>query len=118
MREVVFLPLLPRQLVFGILDEAVAAAEDDVADDVAEAGADLGERRFPAAVFGGVVQQRGDRLIFIGAVLEGERRHAEDVRDVRNAGPLAPLPAVHLVGVRHRGREPVGRRQRHAWMVA
>ena len=118
MREVVFLSLLPRQLVFGIFDEAVAAAKDDVGDHIAEAGANLRQRRFPAAVFGGVVQQGRDRLIFVGAVFHGDRRHAEHVRDVGNAGALAALAVMHLPGIGHRGGKPIGRRQRHSPMVA
>ena len=70
------------------------------------------------AVFGGVVQQGRDRLIFVGAVFHGDRRHAEHVRDVGNAGALAALAVMHLPGIGHRGGKPIGRRQRHSPMVA
>ena len=99
MRQVILLALPPRQLVFGILDEAVAAPEHDLAHGVAEARADFGQRRFAAAVLGGVVQQRADRFVFVGAVFHRDGRHAEHVRDVGNAGALPPLPLVDLIGV-------------------
>ena len=89
-----------------MLDQAVAAAKHDVADRVAKARADLGERRFPAAVLRRIVQQRADRLVFVGAVFHRDRRDAEHVRDVRDAGALAPLTVMDLVGVQHRGRKP------------
>ena len=108
MRQVVLLALEPRQLVLRILDEAIAAAKDDIGDDVAELRADLGQRRFPAAVFRGVMQQRAEGFVFVRAVLEDERGDAEDVGDVGNPGALAALPLVDLVRVRQRGLEPFG----------
>ena len=118
MREVVFLAIAPRQFVFGIFDQAVAASQHDLADRVTEARADFGERRFPAAVFSRVMQQRADRLVLIRAVFQRDRGDTEDVRDVRNAGALTPLALMDVVRVRHRGRKPLGRRQRHPRMVA
>ena len=115
--EVVLFPLLPRQLVFGILDEAVAASEDNLADRIAEARADLRQRRLAAAVFRGIMQQRPDCLVLVGAVLHGDRRNSEDVSDVGNAGALAPLALMDVVRVRQCGRKPCGRRQRHSRMI-
>ena len=54
-----------------------------------------------------------DGFIRVGAVLDGQRRHAENVRDVGNAGAFPPLVLVHLVGVHHRCFESE-RRQREA----
>jgi len=51
------------------------------------------------------VQQRANRLILVGAVLHGDRGHAEDVRHVGDARPLALLSLVNLVGVHQRGFE-------------
>ena len=70
---------------------------------------DLGEHGLAAAVFRGVVQQRPDRLVLGGAVLEGKGGDAEDVRDVRNVGSLAPLALVHP-----RGEDECGRKGVHA----
>ena len=77
------------------------------ADRLAELGADLGEHGLAAAVFRGVVQQRPDRLVLGGAVLEGKRGDAEDVRDVRDVRSLAPLALVHPCGEDECGRKGV-----------
>src|SRR5262245_52755556 len=53
-------------------------------------------------VLGGVVQQRGDRVFLGAAVVEHDRRDAEQVRDVRNASALSVLFRVNLARVAHR----------------
>ena len=59
------------------------------------------------------MQQRADRLVFIGAVFHGDRRHAKDVRDVGDAGALPGLAVMHLMCKDQRGLKPVRRQKRH-----
>ena len=74
----------------------------------------MSSRRGAAAlIFGGVVQQRGDRLVLAAAVVEHDRRDAHEVAEVGRAGALARLRGVRLMGVAERLVEPVGQR-RHA----
>ena len=105
MGEVAFLAVAPGRLVFGVLGQTVAAAQHDVADRITEARAGLSEARLAPAILRRVMQQRANGLVFVGAVLHRDGDHAQDVGHVRNAGALAELPVVDLVGVDQRGFE-------------
>ena len=48
------------------------------------------------------MQEGGDRLVLVGAVLEGEARDAEDMGDVGDGRPLADLAGVQSGG-QHEG---------------
>ena len=80
-------------------------ASDDPGGVVAELGADALEHRLAAAVLDRVVQQRADRLGLAAAHLEHERGDREQVRDVRDLGALAQLPAVVVGGEQQRAVE-------------
>jgi hypothetical protein len=47
-------------------------------------------------ILGGVVQQGGNPHIFIAAVVEHDRCHAQQVRDIWDAALLAVLIAMYL----------------------
>jgi hypothetical protein len=51
----------------------------------------------PAVIFNGIVQKRGDRHLFIAAVVYDERANPEQVRDVGLAGALAHIMAMQVV---------------------
>ena len=53
------------------------------------------QHRAAALVLSGIVQQRGDRGVLVGAVLDGERGDSEQVREIGNASALAHLRRVH-----------------------
>src|SRR5690606_12655850 len=57
---------------------------------------------------GGVVQEGGDRFVLAPAVVEHDRRDAEQVPDVGGAVALPLLTAVELVGVLEGVVEPRG----------
>ena len=42
----------------------------------------------------GIVQERGNRLVFVAAVVQHQRADAEQVRHVRDGRPLAPIVRV------------------------
>ena len=63
-----------------------------------------------AAVLDGVVKERGDRLGLVSSVFQDEPGNDHQMRDVGDLGAETPLPAVHLVGERGSGEEPVGQR--------
>ena len=91
---------------------AVAARVDDRRRRARRSGS--GSRPRSPLVLDGVVQDARDRLVLVAAVLEHERRHREQVRDVRDPRALAALigmeqrrPADRLGEPRrqHRGGE-------------
>ena len=84
----------------------------DRRDPIAELLADPRERRLAALVLGAVVQQRGDRLVFVAAVLEHETGDREQVRDVGHAAALAGLAARAADGFGDRGDEPIAQDHR------
>ena len=53
-----------------------------------------------ALILDGIVEERGDCLILIAAIFEHERGHAEQMRDIGQIRPLAPLPSVQVSRVR------------------
>src|SRR5205807_2550885 len=71
-----------------------AAGGHDVGDMVAEPRPDLVQHRLASLILGGIVQERGDRLVLVAAVLDHERADAEQVTDIRDAAALADLRAV------------------------
>ena len=77
----------------------VGAVLDDPGDGVSEARPDVLEALAPAVVFGRVVEERRDRLVFAAAVIEYDRHDAHEVADVRCARALARLRAMDLVRV-------------------
>jgi hypothetical protein len=103
MGDVRVLALVPWLFRNGV---AVRAVFDDVEDGRTE----LLEDQPPDAVgaevlrrvLDGVVQQGRDRLVFGGPEIEGQRRHAEQVRHVRRTVPLPPLSGVQFCG-KHEG---------------
>ena len=56
-------------------------------------------RARPPMIFGGVVQQRADRLVLAPAIVEHDRRDAHEVANVGRAGALARLLPMDLVRV-------------------
>ena len=70
---------------------------DDRRDARAEAPLNPIEHRPSAAVLDGVVQDRGDRLGLVAAVLEHQAADDEQVRQVRDLGPDAALATVDLL---------------------
>ena len=105
MREVGFLPLPPRRLGQGV---GVGATFDDFDHCGAESSGDLVARDLPALIFDGVVQQRGDGLILVAAVLHHQRGHGQQVRQVRLARKLPPLIGMQRGGVGERFGESGG----------
>ena len=81
----------------------VGARGDDARDLAPETLADVATR--DVGVFDDVVQQRRDRLTLAPAVLEHERRHCEEVRDVGDVAALPGLAAMVLGRVLQRSRE-------------
>jgi hypothetical protein len=80
-------------------DVGVRARCHDVGDDGAEAAADGSEGLRAALVLDRVVEEGGDGLVFVAAVLEDEGGDGQEVGDVRGGGALAQLPGVQLGGV-------------------
>jgi hypothetical protein len=58
------------------------------------------------------VQQRRDSHVFVAAVIEHNRGHAQQVRKIRNAALLAVLIAMHLRGKQKRMVESYGQRNK------
>jgi hypothetical protein len=79
--------------------DRVRAAGDDVGDGIPEPQPYVLDPVEPAGVFPGVVEQRADRLGFVGAVLEGDARDPEQVREVRDLRPFTRLTGVDDHGV-------------------
>jgi hypothetical protein len=73
--------------------ERVRAAFDNGGDRIAEPQPYVLDPAAPAGVLAGVVEERADRLGFIGAVLEGDAGDPEQVREVRNFVALRSWPA-------------------------
>jgi hypothetical protein len=92
--------------------ERISAAGDDVCDGVAESLTDVFQSLFAALVFGTVVQERGDRFIFIAAGLHDDARNCKEVRDVWNLCPFARLRGVKGRCIRERIVKPLGHRDR------
>ena len=59
-----------------------------------EAAENLLPRGRSSAVFDGVVQDRGNRFVLVGAVLQGDAGHSEQVGSVGRSGHLAALIGV------------------------
>ncbi len=64
-------------------------------------------------ILGNVVQQRGDRLVFVAAVVENQRRDAQEVRHVWRVTALPGLAAVSLDGVADGYFEPLAEQPGH-----
>jgi hypothetical protein len=60
---------------------------------------DLSEAGVAAAILDGVVKQRGNRLIFVAAILKNKRGHTEQMTEIRAGRPFAPLPPVQAMRV-------------------
>lgn len=76
MRQVGFLWVTPGRLFAGLVGRTVGATLDDVGD----AGAKLGAQPvgiFQATVLDDVVQQAGDRLVLVAAVVQHQRTDAD-----------------------------------------
>jgi hypothetical protein len=69
---------------------------------------DLPRDRGAALVFDDVVQEGGDRLVLVAAMLENERSHGHQVRDVRDVSALADLSPVGALGEGQGLAEAVG----------
>src|SRR5215203_782079 len=89
--QVAFLALAPRWFR-GLV--SVRAAVHYLRDSVSEPGTDLLEPRLAALVFGGVVQEGGDHLVFRAAVLAHDGGHRQQVGDVGGACSFADLVPV------------------------
>ena len=98
-RDVRLLALSPRRLRRLV---GVGARLHDVGDAAAEELTDAPECPVAALVLDGVVQQRGDRLVLVAAVLEDERRDAHEVRDIRDLRALSTLAGVQFARERER----------------
>ena len=77
---------------------AVAAAVNDAAHLGAEALLDLIACGAPPLIFHRVVQQRGDALVFVAAVLHHESAHPHEVTHVGDVSPFAGLCCVKSIG--------------------
>ena len=109
MRDVALLARSPR----GLRDLVrITAPEDDVRHALAEAAANRVEHLPAATVLDRVVEQCGDRLFLATAVLENERRDAEQVRKVRHGGSFTCLCPVQARGEAERIVEPVAEPQK------
>ena len=86
----------------------VRATLDDPHDSFAVAAKDLAARFFPTLVLDGVVQQRGDRLLLVGTVLERDPRHPQQMGYVGGARYLPNLAGVQAACVNQRCRETFG----------
>jgi len=64
-------------------------------------------------VLDGVMQEAGDGVVLLAAVLRQQRGHGEQVRQVRDPRPFAYLRPVQLHGPRHSFGVPLGRRGGH-----
>ena len=89
----------------------VGACLDDRGDTGPEAVEDAPAHRVAVAVLDRVVQQPGDRLLLITAVLQNERGDGEQVRDVGDLRALPGLRRVRLASERQRRVE--GRADHH-----
>ena len=106
--EVGDLAFPPGPLLVRILGEAVGTSFDDVSDPRAELRADVAEARLATVVLGCVVEQRRDRLIFVSAALQHERRDRQQVGQVRDVGPLPEVAPVDHPDVVDGPRVPLG----------
>ncbi len=73
---------------------SVSAAVDDLGHAVPEAPANLIEQRPPALVLDSVVQQRGDRLVFVASRLQHQRANRQQMSDIRSTAAFARLVAM------------------------
>lgn len=74
--------------------ERVGAGGDGGGYPLAKALANGGQGGLAALVLDGIVQQRRDRVVLAGAVLQRQAGDRHQVGDVGNVAPLAPLVAV------------------------
>lgn len=58
------------------------------------------------------MQQCGDRLILIAAILDHQAAHHQQVREIRDLRPRPPLMPVDLRRQRDGAQEPPGQRRR------
>ena len=99
--------LLPRAPCRLRILEGVGQAVDEHLDHRTEPATDLIQRGLPALILRPVVEQRGDRLVLVAAVLERQAAHGEEMHDVRDRRSLAGLARVQLDGVAGRLGESV-----------
>ena len=92
----------------------VTAGADDGRDPLAKPVADLLEARSVSAILQRVVQQGGDRLVLGTAVLQHQRRDAEQVRQIRHIAALSTLAGMDIGGVHKRVGEAAGEHKRDA----
>ena len=79
--------------------ESIGAVGNDSRHDFAESRANIGQPPFAAGILGRVVQQGADGLVFVSAVFERERRHAQQMRDKGHVRRLASLPGMNRRGI-------------------
>jgi len=94
--DVDFLAVAPGRFRNGV---GVGAAFDGVGDFVTEASADFFENGRTALILHGVMQQRGDGLVLVGAEFQRERSDSDQVRDVGDVRTFAALCGVQPAGV-------------------
>jgi hypothetical protein len=111
--EIVRLALAPGSAIVGI--DAIRASLDDRRNLVAEVGPDPLEHRHASAAFHCVVEQRGNRLRLVAAILEHQACDDEQMREIWDLGAEAPLFALGLVRERDRAQEAFGEARR--WCV-
>ena len=95
--DVGFLALAPFRFRF---DPRVRAVGDDRRHGIAEALPNFLEDRFAALVFDRIVEEGGDSLILVAAVLEDECGDGEQVGNVGDIRALSTLLAVEATGIR------------------
>jgi hypothetical protein len=71
--------------------------------------------RYSALIFHGVVQQRGDHLIFSAAVLDHNSGHAQQMPHVRLTFAFAPLVLMQFRRVTQRFHETLRQHWRFRW---
>src|SRR5215207_8467404 len=64
------------------------------------------------------MKQRGDHHLFVLGLFADERRHRQEVRDVRDSRPFAVLAAVQIGREHERILESSGVRHLRPWSVA
>ena len=99
--------LLARSPCWLRVFKGVGQAVDDHRDHRTEPSTDLIQRRLPALILRPIVEQCGDCLVLVAAVLERQAAHGEQMRGVRNRRSLAGLARVQLDGVAGRVAEAV-----------
>ena len=70
-----------------------------------------------AAVLDDIVQEAGDGLVFVAAVLEHQARDRQQVIQVGDPGPFPHLPGMGDSGIVDRIREPLAQGDHRASLV-